>query len=122
MNSNKVFWATILIAAFWIGALQVSAQTALPAKLPASFVFVPKKPVTDPFFYPLQLANHKSPQSKPTLDFYQNQPKKVSPALSMQQWGWFCRAEYKFQQTTKLPLYLRLGSKEQADRLEGKLK
>jgi hypothetical protein len=120
MNSNKVFWATILIAAFWTGALQVSAQTTVPAKLPANFVFVPKKPVADPFLYPFQLANHKLPQSKPKVDFYQNLPAPVSPALSMQQWGWFCRAEYKFQQTTKLPLYLRLGSKEQADRLEGK--
>ncbi len=122
MNSNKVFWAPMLIVAMWAGTLQVSAQTTLPAKLPATFVFVPKKPVADPFIYQFQLANRKPTQSKPKVDFYQNLPAQVSPALSMQQWGWYCRAEYKFQQTTKLPLYLRLGSKEQTDMLEGKLK
>lgn len=35
-------------------------------------------------------------------------------------WGSFCFAEYRFRQTTKIPLYVRLGSVEQTNRLEGK--
>lgn len=39
---------------------------------------------------------------------------------AMHQWGWFCRAEWQLQQKTKIPLYLRLGSKNYTDWLEGK--
>ena len=35
-------------------------------------------------------------------------------------WGWFCHAEHRFRQTTKVPLFVRLGSVEQTERLEGK--
>ena len=120
MNSNKVFWATILMVALWAGTLQVTAQSTMAVKLPATFVFVPKKPVADLLSYQTQPTTKQLPQTSPKVDFYQNLPPRMSPAFSMQQWGWYCRAEYKFQQTTKLPLYLRLGSKEQSDRLEGK--
>jgi hypothetical protein len=44
----------------------------------------------------------------------------IEPQGSMTTWGWVCRAEYKMQQATKIPLYFRLGSKQYADRLEGK--
>jgi hypothetical protein len=49
----------------------------------------------------------------------QTQP--IWPASgAMQQWGWFCMAEWRLQQKTKIPLYLRLGSKNYTDWLEGK--
>lgn len=35
-------------------------------------------------------------------------------------WGWFCHFEHRFRQNTRVPLYLRLGSVEQTNRLEGK--
>jgi|LakMenE18May11ns_1017448.scaffolds.fasta_scaffold9265797_2 hypothetical protein len=44
----------------------------------------------------------------------------LSPQASMASWGWFCHAEHRFRQTTKIPLFVRLGSVEQANRLEGK--
>jgi hypothetical protein len=44
----------------------------------------------------------------------------ISPAGSMASWGVFCHAEHRFRQSTRLPLYLRLGSVEMVNRLEGK--
>jgi len=35
-------------------------------------------------------------------------------------WGWFCHFEHRFRQNTRVPLYVRLGSVEQTNRLEGK--
>lgn len=48
------------------------------------------------------------------------QLKPLSGNYSYQQQGWFCKFEYRMQQKTSIPLYLRLGSKELTDKLEGK--
>lgn len=51
------------------------------------------------------------------------QPKKeltIPASWSMQHWGWFCKAEWQIQQKIKLPLFVRLGNKDQVDWLEGK--
>jgi hypothetical protein len=34
--------------------------------------------------------------------------------------SWSCKKEYQLQKTTRLPLYIRLGSKDYVDFLEGK--
>jgi hypothetical protein len=34
--------------------------------------------------------------------------------------GFYCKKEWQFQKTTKLPLFIRLGNKEYVDFLEGK--
>ncbi len=44
------------------------------------------------------------------------------PSYSFQNLGWFCKTEWKFQKISKIPLFLRLGSKTQTDFLEGKLR
>ena len=44
----------------------------------------------------------------------------ISPAWHMATWGLFCHIEHRFRQTTKVPLYLRLGSLAHTNRLEGK--
>jgi len=35
-------------------------------------------------------------------------------------WGWFCRAEWKLEEKTRVPLRFRVGHYEAAARLEGK--
>jgi hypothetical protein len=101
-------------------AMQASAQVPLKGAFPKNFVFVPRKISPDSMFY--RISNQPNPMAKGRLqvDYYQNLPPAMAPNLSMQQWGWVCRTEYKFQQATKIPLYFRLGSKQYADRLEGK--
>lgn len=44
----------------------------------------------------------------------------IDPAYYTHHFGWACKQELKLEKTTKLPLRLRLGSKEQVDYLEGK--
>ena len=47
--------------------------------------------------------------------------KKTVPAnLSTQNLSFFCRQELRLQKATKLPLYIRLGSKDYVDNLEQK--
>ncbi len=48
------------------------------------------------------------------------QPVRLPAIPVHHQWGVFCIGEYRLQQKTGVPLYLRLGSLEQVNRLEGK--
>jgi hypothetical protein len=57
-------------------------------------------------------------QNQIRLDLFQL--KILSPNFSFQHQGWFCKFEYKIRQKTAIPLYIRLGSKELTDNLEGK--
>jgi hypothetical protein len=45
---------------------------------------------------------------------------RLSAARVVETQGWFCNRELQVQKATRLPLYFRLGSKEYADRMEGK--
>jgi hypothetical protein len=52
--------------------------------------------------------------------------KKVSLVLLPQNFysrntGYFCKKEVQLQKLTNMPIYIRLGSKEYVDRMEGKL-
>jgi hypothetical protein len=44
--------------------------------------------------------------------------KTVPPNLPTQNLSFFCRQELQLQKATRLPLYIRLGSKEYVDRME----
>ncbi len=46
----------------------------------------------------------------------------IRPSFAYDAMGWFCKQEWKFQQQTKIPLFIRLGSKVQTDYLEGKFR
>ena len=120
MKLYRVIRICAFLAGWMVTAMQASAQEHLPDKLPRAFAFVPRKISSDSLFS--LISNPTNPKAKGRLqvDFYQNLPPTLAPNLSMQQWGWVCRAEYKMQQATKIPLYVRLGSKQYADRLEGK--
>jgi len=49
---------------------------------------------------------------------------KVDPGITILNFttpfGWVCRQEWNFEKTTRIPLRIRLGNKEQVDYLEGK--
>ena len=58
---------------------------------------------------------------------FQKEVKKMVPAPMVvradyyaRQMAWTCRQEWKLEQAARLPLRLRLGSREQVDWLEGK--
>ncbi len=57
---------------------------------------------------------------KPSERFFSVMPFKAD--YTFQNLGWFCKTEWKFQKISKIPLFLRLGSKSQTDFLEGKLR
>lgn len=47
-------------------------------------------------------------------------PHGLPPDWYARQMAWTCQQEWQWEKTTRLPLRLRLGSKEQVDWLEGK--
>lgn len=63
---------------------------------------------------------HPGTTAKP--DFYRNAtPPPVGPADYYQQhFGFFCKHEWNWEKQTKMPVKLRLGTYQQAQRMEGK--
>jgi hypothetical protein len=49
-----------------------------------------------------------------------NRPLSLPPDWYARQMAWTCQQEWQWEKTTRLPLRIRLGSKEQVDWLEGK--
>jgi hypothetical protein len=43
----------------------------------------------------------------------------VQPNQVVNNWGFFCKQEWKFEKATKIPLKIRLGSLETTNKLEG---
>lgn len=66
-----------------------------------------------------KMLNFKNIQNN-NIKFDLFQLKILSSNFSYQHQGWFCKFEYKMRQKTAIPLYLRLGSKDLTDQLEGK--
>jgi hypothetical protein len=66
-----------------------------------------------------EMLNFKNLQHS-NIKFDCFQPKILSSNFSYQYQGWFCKFEYRMRQKTAIPLYIRLGSKELTDHLEGK--
>jgi hypothetical protein len=110
-----IFWAL----AVTLPAMKCHAQAVHPSSGKKSWLPAKKYTLADP--------EKKVQKAKPILQFYPSSfTHSVRPGeatfTGMQNLGWgsFCFAEYRFRQTTKIPLYVRLGSVEQANRLEGK--
>lgn len=99
------------IASFFPGVTVVKAQSSqmlLPMqKLPAHKYILPEPQTAFLFSLP-DSAKTLSPNNYLPLDFY-------STHL-----GVMCKMELKLEKGTKLPLRIRLGSKDQVDYLEGK--
>jgi len=108
-----------LAIAGWMPAAECHAQKANP-KQPARTLVPAKK-------YTLADPDRNAPKPKMELDLYTSGfslfNRLATPVYTGMQnlgWGWFCHAEHRFRQTTKIPLFVRLGSVEQTNRLEGK--
>jgi hypothetical protein len=107
--------STLLLATMWKAGMGQVPHVQVPAKR------IPPKSYT--------LADPAMAYKKPVPQmeiFSTRQTIAERPVNGMQLsmanlgWGWFCHQEYRFRQQTRIPLYVRLGSVEQTNRLEGK--
>jgi hypothetical protein len=119
MNSFLYRMITFLALAVTVPSLACFAQKANPS--------LKKKPLLPANKYTLADPDRKVQKAKPVILFYPQSlttpVRSGTPAYTGMQtlgWGWFCHAEHRFRQTTKVPLFVRLGSVEQTNRLEGK--
>jgi hypothetical protein len=71
------------------------------------------------FMISLGCTAQKTPVAQADLALVINK-KTVPTSFSTQNLPFFCRQELQLQKATKLPLYIRLGSKDYVDKLEGK--
>ncbi len=109
-----------LALAFWMPAIVCHAQEAHSKEPKRSWLPAKKFTLADPAI--------KAPKVKLNLALYQPRfhisTRSAEPAytggMECLAWGWFCHAEHRFRQTTKVPLYVRLGSVQQTNWLEGK--
>jgi hypothetical protein len=123
LNGDRMmfFYRTIILWALaaTVPALSCHAQEAKPVPV--------KKPWLPANKYTLADPERKAQKAKPVLLLYPQSltmpVRSGAPAYTGMQtlgWGWFCHAEHRFRQTTKVPLYVRLGGVEQTNKLEGK--
>jgi hypothetical protein len=109
----------ILAVAVLVPATACLAQKVTPKQPAKTFLPAKKYTLADPD------RNALKPKMEPDL-FTRGFSLSHRPAIpvysGMQNlgWGWFCHSEHRFRQTTKVPLFVRLGSVEQVNRLEGK--
>jgi len=119
MKGKRYTIIGFLALAGWATPDECHAQKAKPTQPASTFLPAKKYTLADP--------DRNAPKPKMETDLYtrgfsiSNQP--ATPVYTGMQnlgWGWFCHAEHRFRQTTKIPLFVRLGSVEQTNRLEGK--
>jgi hypothetical protein len=108
-----------LALAVLVTAAECLAQKVIPKQPARTLVPAKKLTLADP--------DRNAPKPKMEPDLYTRgfslsnwQATPVYSGMQNLGWGWFCHAEHRFRQTTKIPLFVRLGSVEQANRLEGK--
>jgi hypothetical protein len=87
--------------------------------MPSLFVLTNTQNFKSPFIQALNLNKVAYLISKPII----NKPIVViAPNYYTQNLGFFCKKELQLEKAIKIPLKFRLGSVEQCDRLEGKVK
>src|SRR6476469_9488086 len=103
-NWNKIcgFLAIFFLSAFFSSA-QVSKNMFFLTKIPV---------IRDSNFY--TIASEPLTPSHPLM--------AISPNYYTQHFGFFCKQELRVEKTLKMPLRFRLGSIEQCNYLEGKMK
>jgi len=120
-SMNSILYRVVIIWALAVSlpAMKCHAQAVLPSPDKKSWLPAKKYTLADP--------EKKVQKAKAILQFYPpsftHSVRPGTPAFTGMQtlgWGWFCHAEHQFRQTTKVPLFVRLGSVEQTNRLEGK--
>lgn len=96
----------IIVACFLLNISQLEAQIKIPPFYGDSLTIVPRRP----------------PRS--TLSLTPMQPKvipfRLSPSYTVSNFAFFCRQEWIWEKKTRIPFRFRLGSLEQANKLEGK--
>lgn len=111
-----------LVVFFLMTSSKIYGQSILPAVQPI-FSLNGKKVQPSP----LRLALFEGPQLSLTAPPRTNispettlQP--VHPDYYVRHFGVMCKAEYKLEKKTGIPLRFRVGTQEYVDRLEGKIK
>jgi hypothetical protein len=122
-SDRNIYWwqLFVLIGIGLFGSLHAAAQKMEPPLFvpKPSFTFQPPKPDYRVLWKQSVTSFNQPNPTKPVFSAT-NSIRPISPAAVKTHWGWFCHAEDRFRQTTKVPLYVRLGSVEQTNRLEGK--
>jgi len=119
MKSKQYTILGFLALAGWMHAAECHAQKPKPIQSAPTFLPANKYTLADPD------RNAPKPKMEPDLytrglSFSTQPATRVYSGMQNLGWGWFCHAEHRFRQTTKIPLFVRLGSVEQTNRLEGK--
>lgn len=96
----------IIVACFFLNISQLEAQIKRVSFSRDTISIVPRPPLASPLslsrMAPLKAGFH------------------LSPSYTVSNFAFFCRQEWIWEKKTRIPLRFRLGSLEQANRLEGK--
>ena len=114
MHSRLLFAICIMVFSQFVGNAQASFFNFQDQQTPDFKIFSPvpshESVTTDNQGFPWELMSHS----------ILKRPKQSVMLLGTREYGWFCKAEWKLEKQTKLPLRIRLGSLQEANRLEGK--
>lgn len=121
MSTSKVN-RYIVFAAVMISTLLCTISTAQSTEslfTKSITVFSLSELSNNPAFRPFTALDQRLEKSLP---YQRSVVLKGNPGwiIGTKEFGWFCKAEWELEKRTNLPLRFRLGSLQEANRLEGK--